>query len=736
MMATTPTPTVVSQSVMLAAALQNAALGNYVFPLHTPIFNEDGKCTGCTCEEWKRTQEKYGPNFKCNQPGKCPRVAWAEKSTVDPVTIGKWWGKAWRNVDVETGQVVWSTPNLAVDCGKSGLLVPDLDSYKESYAGGALFLDENTVKSITGGGGSHLWYRMPEGKAYGNATGNLPKGIDIRGAGGYVVVAPSLHKSGRRYTFAEGFSPADIAPLPLPQSLIDILETAQEAHSGPTVTFSAGYVPMPDLAQWGLSGDTCELIQKGAPKGERSEADWRVVCELVRAGATDDDIRAVFVHFAIGSKFDEQGDKYLAHTVSRARARAIERPQVTKELFETARGFIRSPQFLETLRAGGITRVAGPIACLDALLETATPTRTTKIKITMRDLADEYSVSCMTASRHIKRLTEVGIIPVELIDGCTTVDLSNLLDKSVTATKECDAVTLLSTSDEAFYREHRGDDAFTSYPYVYAIKRRECPTVLMQSLGANGLLLWAALADGGTVKELAEATGLKVSSVRYALKRFKQANLLQSVQECGRATEYWLCSNAEELLEEKREHMVTSGKGQLSAGKNASDTASYAHRQLSSNAPLEPSKRAWLENRRDKCDAKASAIYASLESMGINPHAKVAHRTPRPNTVRFDAVEEWRSWGKDTWETLQCFGDMELSEKIRLLTVAEVGEDASIETYRNTRRAISERVDVALSLAQRRASLDFTYTHPDAQDDIPQVDATPTTLFAMPFVYA
>jgi DNA-binding transcriptional ArsR family regulator len=576
---------------------------------------------------------------------------------------------------------------------------------------------------------------MPEGKAYGNATGNLPKGIDIRGAGGYVVVAPSLHKSGRRYTFAGGFSPADIAPLPLPQSLIDILETAQEAHSGPTVTFSKGYAPMPDLAQWGLSADTCELIQKGAPKGERSEADWRVVCELVRAGATDDDIHAVFVHFAIGSKFEEQGDRYLAHSIAKARARAIERPHANKEQFEAARRFIRSPQFLETLRAGGITRVAGPVACLDALLEAATPRRTTKIKITMRDLGDMYSVSAMSASRHIKRLTEVGIIPVELIDGCTTVDLSNLVDKTVTVQESVNYCnTFINPTDEAFYREHRGDDAFTSYPYVYAIKRRECPTVLMQSLGANGLLLWAALADGGTVKELAEATGLKVSSVRYTLKRFKQANLLQSVQECGRATEYWLCSNAEEMLEELREHMATAGKGQLSAGKNASATASYAHRQLSGKATLEPGKRAWLENRRDKCDAKAGAIYASLESMGINPHAKVAHRTPRPNTIRFDAVEEWRSWGRELWEVLLLLGDDKLEEKIRLLTVAEVGEDASIETYRNTRRAISERVDVALSLAPRRATLERAYTHADAEDDIPQVDATPTTLFAMPFI--
>jgi DNA-binding transcriptional ArsR family regulator len=415
---------------------------------------------------------------------------------------------------------------------------------------------------------------------------------------------------------------------------------------------------------------------------------------------------------------------------------AVKETLATKEQFETARRFIHSPQFVEPLRAGGIPRVAGPIACLDALLETATPTRTTKIKITMCDLGDMYSVSAMSAHRHIKRLTEVGIIHVELIDGCTTVDLSNLLDKSVTVQERVNYCnTFINITDEAFYREHRGDDAFTSYPYAYAIKRRECPTVLMQSLGANGLLLWAALAAGGTIKELAEATGLKVASVRYALKKFIQAGLV-IVAHYGRAKEYLLCSNAEEMLEGIRPEMVTAGKGQLSAGKNASATASYAHRQLSGNAPLEPGKRAWLENRRDKCDAKASAIYASLESMGINPHAKVAHRTPRPNTLRFDAVEEWRSWGRDMWEVLELLGDCDMSEKIRLLTIAEVGDDASVETYRNARRAIAERAELALSLAPRRASLERTYNHPDVEEDTPLVTVAPQTLFAMSFIYA
>src|SRR4051812_20763062 len=96
------------------AARRYAKLGYFVFPLHNPIFNDAGNCTGCTCEEYRRSEKyrlwlaergregEFDPNFKCPQPGKCPRVNWKEASTTDLAQIDKWWGKKWCNVDVET----------------------------------------------------------------------------------------------------------------------------------------------------------------------------------------------------------------------------------------------------------------------------------------------------------------------------------------------------------------------------------------------------------------------------------------------------------------------------------------------------------------------------------------------------------------------------------------------------------------------------------------------------------
>lgn len=220
---------------MLTAAIFYAKnLNWYVFPIHNPIFH-GGVCVGCSCEWYRRSEQckrnhsilYLGPTGKCGNPGKCPRVAWGSKSTVDPATIKKWWGNAWRDVDVETGEIVYNVPNIGIDCGKSGLLVFDADTYKKIADLSDLLTwdDRETVTVITQGGGEHLIYDR-QGKPYGNATKGLPPGIDIRGVGGYVVAVPSIGKSGRRYCYEEDYRPSQRALLPIPAALDAILSNA------------------------------------------------------------------------------------------------------------------------------------------------------------------------------------------------------------------------------------------------------------------------------------------------------------------------------------------------------------------------------------------------------------------------------------------------------------------------------------------------------------------------------
>lgn len=307
---------------MLAAALYYALRGWAVFPVHNPIFDDDGNCVGCTCEAWRR--QNGDPDYVCQNPGKCPRVRWSEKSTTDKAQIHKWWGQPW----AWDGQL----PNIGIDCGKSGILAFDVDSYKENAGDLTDFLtiaEQETVTVVTGSGGQHLLYAA-QGKGYGNNTGTLPAGIDVRGEGGYIVAAPSLHKSGAYYSYEECYGPRDVELCPIPPALDAILaEAHKEATASIAAVFSTPSTDCPNLSAWRLSERILSTINNPPSKGERSEADMSVCVALVYAGTTDDEILSVFEHYPIGAdgKFAERGRVYLAHTIGQARAFVAAHPR-------------------------------------------------------------------------------------------------------------------------------------------------------------------------------------------------------------------------------------------------------------------------------------------------------------------------------------------------------------------------------------------------------------------------
>lgn len=245
---------------------------------------------------------------------KIPRITdWETEATTDLHTIRNWWRK-------------WPNANVGIAAGKSGLLVLDIDAYKEHYAGSNLIApaDEETITNLTGNDGSHLIYRMPEDAFYGNGTGSLPDGIDIRGWGGQFVAPPSIHPNGNLYRWELNYGPHEIEPLPIPDNLRDLLDSYQ-ARQAELIEFTDAMLEPPDLTQWRLSRRIQDLIHNPPPQGKRSEADQSVITALCLCGATNDEIRAVFDHYPIGAngKYHDKGRTalhYLAHSVSRARA--------------------------------------------------------------------------------------------------------------------------------------------------------------------------------------------------------------------------------------------------------------------------------------------------------------------------------------------------------------------------------------------------------------------------------
>lgn len=163
-----------TSTAMLEAALAYARRGWAVFPCHTPT------AAGCSCGK-----------ADCGSVGKHPRVVNGVKdATTDADTIRRWWGR-WpeANVGIATG-------------GASGVVVLDLDGPEavdalDEFAGTSARPDAPEAAT---GRGRHLFFRCPEG-GFGNRAKVRGKPIDVRGDGGYVIAAPSLHQSGRRYSW-------------------------------------------------------------------------------------------------------------------------------------------------------------------------------------------------------------------------------------------------------------------------------------------------------------------------------------------------------------------------------------------------------------------------------------------------------------------------------------------------------------------------------------------------------
>jgi KaiC/GvpD/RAD55 family RecA-like ATPase len=116
---------------------------------------------------------------------KIPAIAsWKDYQTRLPTDeeLRGWFSSGDHNIAVVTGSV-------------SGLVVLDFDG-PEGFNTLRSLKIRGAISSATGKG-AHLFFKHP-GVHVGNAVKKLP-GLDIRGDGGYVLVYPSVHPSGRRY---------------------------------------------------------------------------------------------------------------------------------------------------------------------------------------------------------------------------------------------------------------------------------------------------------------------------------------------------------------------------------------------------------------------------------------------------------------------------------------------------------------------------------------------------------
>ncbi len=230
----------------LAAALAYASRGWAVVPLHTP------SSRGCSCRR---------PD--CGSPGKHPRTRRGVlEASTDPAVLERWW-TTWpdANVGIATGS--GSAPQglclvvLDVDTRKSGD-----ETLRDLLASQGSFPD--TVEALTGSGGRHIFFHSTTPVQ--NSAELIGPGLDVRGEGGYVVAAPSLHQSGRTYGWEASSDPTDGHPVAaIPAWLLGLC--TRRRTSAPT-----SGDPLPEQVAEGARNDTLFRLGRSLRSKGLSEA--------------------------------------------------------------------------------------------------------------------------------------------------------------------------------------------------------------------------------------------------------------------------------------------------------------------------------------------------------------------------------------------------------------------------------------------------------------------------------
>jgi hypothetical protein len=251
------------------AAEVYATLGYPVLPIWPPRADGDG----CRCPRGQA----------CPWPGKHPLSALVthglKDATCDPATVRGWWHR-------------WPTASLALATGPGSFDACDIDGPEGAEALRAVLPTADAAArsgplARSGGGGWHLLFR-PTG--LGNRV-RLLAGVDWRGAGGLLVVWPSVHPSGQRYTWARPLVPARELP-EVPPPLRRLLAPPPTASQPPPADDNQGChlgvsrsdaAPIRAAGTYGAAAVASECARvRTTPPGGRNHALNRAAFKLAR----------------------------------------------------------------------------------------------------------------------------------------------------------------------------------------------------------------------------------------------------------------------------------------------------------------------------------------------------------------------------------------------------------------------------------------------------------------------
>ncbi|MCH8112706.1 MAG: bifunctional DNA primase/polymerase [Proteobacteria bacterium] len=181
-------------------------------------------------------------------------------ATKDAIQISAWW-QQWpeANIGCATGQAsgFWS---LDIDGDEGEASLRSLEAQHGELP--------RTVEIITGRGRQAFFkYETP----IRNSAGRLGTGLDVRGDGGYTILPPSIHPTGKRYEWSVDGYPGEVSLASSPEWLIAAIDT-----------------PGKDRTANGSSVDWPRLIAGEVPEGQRNDSVARIAGLLLRKLDTPD----------------------------------------------------------------------------------------------------------------------------------------------------------------------------------------------------------------------------------------------------------------------------------------------------------------------------------------------------------------------------------------------------------------------------------------------------------------
>jgi P4 family phage/plasmid primase-like protien len=197
--------------------------------------------------------------------GKIPRVTNGSKdASLNEKQVRTWW-EMWPDANIG---VATSHRFFVLDVDIKGGGEESYDYLRHQHGG----FPPDTIQQVTGTGGRHLLFALPDFPVR-NSTSSIAPGIDIRGAGGYIVVAPSIHPETNREYVWDGMAEIEDQPIAAaPAWLLDKLRNPGGSAAG--------------------GKPTARSAPEQIGEGHRNEQMFKLACSLRRKGLSEHEILA------------------------------------------------------------------------------------------------------------------------------------------------------------------------------------------------------------------------------------------------------------------------------------------------------------------------------------------------------------------------------------------------------------------------------------------------------------